>query len=64
MRSFSVSPHPAEAVCDWVLYAGSVSNVHNVVAENGLHPSTVVGVEFVLEEAVAEGLTVRLDFDW
>ena len=41
-----------------------MSDIYNVVTEDGLHPSTVVGVELVFEEAVTEGLAVRLDFDW
>ena len=41
-----------------------MSDVDDVVAKDRLHPSAVVGVHLVLQEAVPKGLTVSLDFDW
>ena len=41
-----------------------MSDVYDVVTEDRFYPSTVVGVEFVLEEAVMKGLAVCLNFDW
>ena len=62
--AFSVVPHPAQAICNGIFDSWSVSNVDDVVAENRLHPSAVVGVEFVFEETIVKGLAVSFDFDW
>lgn len=40
-----------------------MSNVDYVVAQDGLHPSTVVSIEFAFEEAITERLTVGFEFD-
>ena len=62
--AFSVVPHSAQAICNKIFDSWSVSNVDDVVAENRLHPSAVVGVEFVFEETIMKGLAVSFNFDW
>jgi hypothetical protein len=40
-----------------------MSNIYDVVAEDGLHPSAVMCIWFVFEETVSEGLAVCLKFN-
>jgi hypothetical protein len=55
---------PAQAICNNVETAGSVTDVDDVVGQHCVSPSGVCGIKGGAKEVVPESLAIGFQFNW